>query len=383
VSAVEHVAARKLRAIVCGTTFGQVYLAAFKRADLPFELVGVLARGSARSQAVARRYGVPLFKDVDALPADVDVACVVVRSTAMGGTGTDIAKRLMERGIHVMQEHPVHRDELLDCLTIAARRELVYRLSTFYPNLEPVRRFLDTTHRLLTRRAALYVDAACAIQVLYPLLDILGQGLQALRPWQITALPHPGANNDEHGPLPAPFRSLDGVIGGVPWTLRVQNQTDPSDPDNHLHLLHRITIGTASGNLTLLNTHGPMFWSPSMHVPSGSKEQFDPAADPASYLDLPSCGAVGTAAGPTYRRVFADLWPDAVASALLDMRGAILGGSNRPGLGQYHLALCDLWHDVTSRLGYPDLIAGETPEPLSLDDLVAGAQGQTASRPYE
>lgn len=39
---------------------------------------------------------------------DFDMACVVIRSTAVGGKGTEIAGALLEKGIHVIQEHPVH-----------------------------------------------------------------------------------------------------------------------------------------------------------------------------------------------------------------------------------------------------------------------------------
>jgi pyochelin biosynthetic protein PchG len=373
---------RKLRVVVCGTTFGQVYLAALARANSPFELVGVLARGSRRSRSTAERYGVPLFTDTAQVPEDIDIACVVVRSTSMGGNGTDLAKHFIARGIHVMQEHPVHHDELADCLAIAAQYGVVYYLNTFYPQLLPVRQFLEAARRLLTQQRPVYVDAACAIQVAYSLFDILGQTLRSVRPWRLVPQSPIGDSRQELTEAPIPFRSVDAVIAGVPLTLRIQNQTDPSDPDNHLHLLHRVTIGTRGGNLTLLNTHGPLLWSQSMHIPASIKESFDLRAAPAPYLDQPSAASIGPAQAPTYRQILGEMWPDAIGTALLDMRRAVLAGDDCRGRGQYQLSICQIWREVTSSLGYPEMIAGEAHEPLTHielgagDDLVAERLGQ-------
>ncbi|WP_210540227.1 Gfo/Idh/MocA family oxidoreductase [Streptomyces scabiei] len=57
-----------LRVVVCGTRFGQVYLSALRRCPERYRLVGVVARGGARSVALAEEYGVPLYSSVDQLP---------------------------------------------------------------------------------------------------------------------------------------------------------------------------------------------------------------------------------------------------------------------------------------------------------------------------
>ena len=364
---------RRMRVVVCGTTFGQVYLNAFRDAGLPFELAGIVARGSVRSRECAERWGVPLFTEALQVPGDTDIACVVVRSGALGGRGTELATTLMRRGIHVLQEHPVHHDDLAACLTQAHRHRVVYRLNSFYPHLEPVRRFLAAARRLISRQRPLFVDAACAIHVAYPLFDILGQALGGVRPWSVNALlpatesPPPP---DEGG---APFRSLEGLIGGVPLTLRVQNQIALGDPDNHLHLLHRITIGTEGGNLTLVDTHGPLLWSPRLHIPAEMKDHFDlAAADSAEHLDFASSAPLGPPSGPTFREILGSMWPAGVAAALLELRTAILNGEDPRPKGQYHLALCRIWQETTSRLGYPELIRFPDPRPLAIADLAPG-----------
>lgn len=82
---------KKLRVIVCGSTFGQYYIRALQTVPDEFEVVGLLANGSNRSKLCADFYHVPLYTQIEDIP-EVDIACVVIRSRAVGGSGTDIAE---------------------------------------------------------------------------------------------------------------------------------------------------------------------------------------------------------------------------------------------------------------------------------------------------
>ncbi|MFF9641211.1 Gfo/Idh/MocA family oxidoreductase [Kitasatospora aureofaciens] len=356
---------RRLRVVVCGTTFGQFYLAALAGLPEEFEIAGVLARGGERSVECARRYGVPLYTDPDTLPGDVDLACVVVRSGVMGGAGTELALKLLGRGLHVLQEQPVHHDDLAACLREARRRGVTYRLGDLYVRLPAVRRFTAAARRLRDRRSALYLDAVCSVQVAFPLVHILGDALGTLRPWKLEALPATG-----------PFGLLTGTVGGIPATLRVQNEVDPADPDNHVHLLHRVTLGTAAGSLTLTDPHGPVLWSPRLHIPDAVKERFDFDGPGTGHLAEPTTAVLGPAEPPRYRDALGADWPGAIGADLLGLRAAVLGepGAGRPE--QYHLTLARMWQDVTARLGYPALRPGQHHEPLPVTELwPAGASG--------
>ncbi|MBW3667584.1 MAG: Gfo/Idh/MocA family oxidoreductase [Actinobacteria bacterium] len=359
---------RPWKVVVCGTTFGQVYLESFRVPDRRLVLAGVLGKGSARSQACANHYGVPLYTDPDQLPDDVDIACVVVRSALLGGRGAELARTLMARGIHVIQEHPLHHDELAACLRTAREHGVVYDLNSFYVHVAPVRRFLGMAHELLRRQPPLYVDAACGFQLAYALLDIVGRALRGVRPWTLRV-----ASADEPDGVPS-FRTLEGEVGGVPWVLRVQNQLDPSDPDNHAHLMHRVSIGAEAGNLTLLNTHGPVVWTPR---PTYPRQPRDPDAPPHFSVEVTPELAQASAVtfGPPQADSFAELfqaaWPAGVRRALLELRAAALAGEDALRRGQHHLSLCRLWDDITERLGPPDLLRADEPRPLDVDDLLA------------
>ena len=83
---------KRLRVLVCGSRFGQFYLEALKLLpESEYEIVGLFAQGSDRSQIGANHYQIPLYTDINQLPADIDLACVVIRSSVMGGVGTDLA----------------------------------------------------------------------------------------------------------------------------------------------------------------------------------------------------------------------------------------------------------------------------------------------------
>lgn len=69
--------------IVYGSRFGQFYLEALKRMK-GIKIVGLLAKGSDRSYECARYYNIPLYTSLDEVEERVDVACVAVKTGALG-----------------------------------------------------------------------------------------------------------------------------------------------------------------------------------------------------------------------------------------------------------------------------------------------------------
>ncbi|QKW59673.1 Gfo/Idh/MocA family oxidoreductase [Streptomyces sp. NA03103] len=350
-----------LRVLVCGTNFGRFYAEAVRRRP-GYTLAGILSRGSAASRAYAESLGVPFHSDVGDLPDGIDAACVAVGSSISGGRGTELARALMDRGIHVLQEHPVHLTELTGNLTHARRRGVQYRLNTHYPHVAPVRAFVDAARRLVARQRPLFVDAATPVHLMHPLVDILGRATGTLRPWRFA----------DPAPLPAgigpqPFRSLHGVFAGVPLTLRVHHQLDPSDRDNHALHWHRISLGTEGGVLTLADTHGPVLWSPRLHIGRDADRRFVLDGAGTGRLGLGTTAVIGNTG--TFRTVFSDLWPEAIGTALDGLREAVAQGGDALRAGQYELAVCRIWTDLAARLGPPEIVRPATPRPLAVSDV--------------
>jgi thiazolinyl imide reductase len=350
----------RLRVVVCGAVFGQVYLEAFRLRQYPLELTGILARGSARAEACAKHYGVPLFTSVEEIPNDVDAACVVVRSRILGGMGTDIAHALMRRGIHVLQEHPMHPDEMAESLRLARAQRVIYRMNSFYVNVGPLRRFIGAARELCRNQKPIYADAACGCQLSFSLLDILGASLGSLRPWKIEALPH------ESGEA---FVMLKALFAGVPVTLRIQNQLDPADPDGYSYFMHKVTIGFSQGSLSLVDTHGPVVWIPRPQFPHEVRSEDASPHFASEAGDDPRVKVIGSAEAPSFDEIFRSYWPTGVARALLELRSAILKKDNPLLAGQYQLTVCELWRDTLSQTGPPELVHGEPVSALTAEAL--------------
>lgn len=347
---------RPWRVLVCGSTFGQFALAAV-HASPDMEAAALLARGSDRSVRVAQRAGIPLIvraADVGEI-GHLDAAYVAVRSGSMGGPGTELARELLARGVAVVQEHPVHHDELVSCLRAAGASGAAYRVGDLYPQLPAARRFTGAAATLRGLRPVRYATGAASVQVLLPLLHILGNALGGLRPWRLDA-------HDAGGG----WRVLTGEIAGVPTVLRVHAEIDPDAPDDHLVLPHQVTVGTDAGDLGLTDVHGPVTWSPRLHVPDAVKEHLDVDGPGTGHLAEPPVVVLGPAP-PSYRELMATAWPAAIGRDLLALRA---GPDARHG--QYLLSLTRLWHDATEAVGYPAPRPGQHHRPLSASLLATG-----------
>lgn len=358
------------KVVVCGTSFGRVYLRAVHE-DPEVELAGVVSRGSATSREYAQSYGVPHYTDLEQLPGDIALACVAVRAGAAGGDGAKLSQHLLSRGIHVLQEHLLHRDELTDCLRTAREHGVCYRLNAFYPHLRPVELFLEAAALLRERQRPLHVDAVAGSQVVYPLLDIVGRAVGRLRPW---AIGEPAPLPPEISALadsPMPYTHLPTVIGGVPVSLRVQNQIHPADPDNHALLLHRLAIAFEAGVLSLADTHGPVLWSPRLHTDRDPTGRLVMAGSGTERLEVPSTETLEPAAAPTFRTVFDELWPGSVRGALGELRADIADPRRSIGAGQWAMTVTAIWQRLTTVLGQPELIRPDTPAPVPLPELLA------------
>ncbi|MGW8380602.1 Gfo/Idh/MocA family oxidoreductase [Streptomyces sp. ODS28] len=385
-----------LRVVVCGTRFGQIYLSALARRPERYRLVGIVARGSDRSRALAEEYGVPLYRSVADLPDGVDVACVAVSGAAGGGPGVELARELMERGVHVLQEHPLLPAELADCLRTARGTGTQYLLNTFYPHLEPVRRFIAAARRLVELRTPVFVDAMCAVQVSFDLLDILAEVFGGVRPWSLSA-----PEKADPGTAGRPLTAVEATVAGVPLSLRVENRMEPGDDSSSL-FLHRVTVGTEAGNLTLVSTHGPVVWSPVLRTAADAEGRFrvagewadggtgdggpahsGPEGNDSADSNAPAdngAEVLGPAEGPSWQEVLTRVWPEGVLHALDELSARIAAGGDPLAGAQRHLTVARAWQELTESLGYPEASAPRPGAPLRAADLLPPDAASAALR---
>ncbi|CAK9885087.1 MAG: hypothetical protein XXXJIFNMEKO3_01479 [Candidatus Erwinia impunctatus] len=218
------------RVIVCGTRFGEHYLAALSRQSNEFQLAGIVAHGSERSRLLAQKLQVPLYTRIEQLPADIDLACVVIRSRIVGGEGSAIAEQLLQRGIAVLQEHPVHPGDIHRLKTLAQQHGVRYHINTMYPALPAVECFIDYARQSASRHRPAFIELTTSLQLLYSALDIISRAIGGLTP--VICHTHRLPERGPGAPL-WPFRQMQGEFAGIPVCINLQTTLDPRDPDHH------------------------------------------------------------------------------------------------------------------------------------------------------
>ncbi|WP_426177354.1 Gfo/Idh/MocA family oxidoreductase [Pseudomonas sp. TWRC1-2] len=333
-----------LKTLVVGSRFGQFYAAGVAAAE-HLELVGVLGQGSRRSQALARYLEVPSFDALEQVPTDTRLACVAVGGAARGEQGPAVAQALMERGMHVLIEHPLLPQELHEVLRTANRLQRRCLLNSFYPQLPCVARFIELARQLHRQQGIRHIEASCAVQVSYATLDVLAALLESVGPWSVDCV----------APALSAWRDISLVMAQVPVSLRVLNELAAND-DGRMQMLLRLSIATDSGTLLLASPHGPLLWMPAVRAPQDDAEGVFDLFGPLAGQPLP-CAEVLEAAAPDWAQVYRRLWPAAAASALQPL----ITGVGLARLQQRSLEVVGLWQQVTAAIGFPQQPAQALP----------------------
>ena len=353
------------KVVVAGTGFGRIYLEALTSKDLSaqhnFQLVGIMAKGSDYSRRCAEEHQVPLYTSEQQIPDDVDIVCLVLRSGAIGGEGSEIAQSLLRRGIHVLQEHPVHSKEIAANLVAAKQGNAAYAVNTLYHNLRHSRQLLAVAEYLNQQHPLAEIEAVCNSQMAYPLLDLIGRAVGKLRPWAFSEPTHIEGH---------PYQVITGHIGSVPLTLKIQNQVHPDDPDNHSFLLHKLSLSYESGVLSLADTHGPVLWNPRLHSPRDDTGRLVLKGAGTERLVVPSMVTLGDKEARSFHQVFALTWPEAILQALHSLNLDIAQPDRRKHSGQWALGVTMAWSDLTKNIGMPTLIRPPEPASISIETLI-------------
>ncbi|WP_211090200.1 Gfo/Idh/MocA family oxidoreductase [Pseudothauera nasutitermitis] len=358
--------------LIAGAKFGEVYLNAFLQPQAGLELAGLLARGSRRAQQLAHDFGIPLYTSLAQVPDDIDVACVVVRSTVAQGEGSQLAADLLRRGVHVLQEHPLHPDDVARLQALARERGLVYWINSFYPHVPAGRCWMERAARirgLLDGRMPCSAHLTTSRQLLYSTLDLLLQacGLTDGNAVRVEAL---DGGDDCFVPLRL------ALPGGCQATLRLQAYLDPADPDMFSLVMHQASLAWPAGYLTLEASYGPVLWTGVFHDPQhGSPERtMYRHADADGCYGQPASMVLHGAPG-TWRDAFEIDGAAGVAHVLRALCRVLDGAGVPAGFGPAHqLALARLWLAVLHAA--PPVVERRLAPPrrITRDDLGGGAE---------
>ncbi|ECA1950215.1 thiazolinyl imide reductase [Salmonella enterica subsp. enterica serovar Virchow] len=332
----------KQRVLIVGAKFGEIYLNAFIPPPEGLELVGLLAQGSARSRELAHGFGIPLYTSPEQITEMPDIACIVVRSTVAGGTGTQLARHFLTRGVHVIQEHPLHPDDISSLQALAQEQGLCYWVNTFYPHTRAGRTWLSDAQQLrrCLDKAPPVVHASTSRQLLCSALDLLLLALGS----DATAVECEvvGRFSD--------FHCLRLFWPQGEACLLLQRYLDPGDPDMHSLVMHRLLLGWPEGYLSLEASYGPVIWSSSLFVPEHQEDARTLYRRPEILHEPPAL--TRCAAPATWRDCCETAGPEGVAW-LLRQLCAHLAGEQPPAAcrSAHQLALSRLWQQILQQTG--------------------------------
>lgn len=353
---------RKFKVVVCGVRFGQFYLEAISRSE-EFELAGILARGSLKAQECSKKYNTRLYTDIEELPEDIDIACVVVKTNVLGGKGTDIAVRLIKKGINVLLEQPIHYKEIVQCYKEAKSSNVYFSIGNLYTNLPSVKRFMDLAQIIIKKQKILYLNIDMATQVSFPVMRILAEIIPNARNWEIDNV----INTD------IPFQVITMKFGDVPVVIRAHNQVDRKVSDNYMHLMHSISLGVPGGCLSLIDTHGPVIWRNRMTIPDYDFIPNDLLTKAPKVMEDYNCRIIGESEFPSYKEILTEVWPNAILKDIKRVKSCIDNNEQKKLMaseGSKYLLSSRLWHDVSKALGYPCECEKSERDPIDIDDVI-------------
>ena len=357
---------RKIKAIVCGTTFGQFYCEALRLMQNEIEFDGILSTGSERSKKCAQAYGVKSYTSVEELGEEIQLACVAVRSGVLGGNGTELAVSLLERGISVIQEQPVHYKDAERCIRAAKKNNVLYRIGDLYEFLPNVRCFIESAKAVCSVSKPIYLDIGGASQVTYPLVRILSEALPSMRPFEIKQI-----SRESH-----PYDAVSASIGGITTLMQIQNEVAPDDPDNFMHYLHRITLMTEHGRLCLEDTTGGVVWYGQMFVPVHENVILQEYSPEKGQMSSAQCIRLYEVQEQSFLEVFRTQWIPAIAEDIRGMLRMCREGTSAEISSYYTKTVhsAKIWQSLTSELGFPELIKVENPEKSNITDVIKALQ---------
>ena len=241
-----------MRVLVCGTNYGATYVRALAGGLDNVTLAGILSTGSARSIAYARQAQVAHYTSLDSIDSgSIDIACVAVP----GEAGHKLALALLEKGIHVLCEHPIGAKQMSEALAVAQMHRRVFQVNAHFADLLAPQAFYRGLNTARQLGPALHYDLAVNLRTLYSGLDLLGRALGSLKNIQVFSAFGESAR-------PPMFASLQLVSPTAQVSLLCQNFASAVDDGTATLLNHRCCATFAHGNLLLAESNGPLLWLP-------------------------------------------------------------------------------------------------------------------------
>ncbi len=353
---------KKLRAVVCGASFGQFYMEALSRMHDRIELVGLVAKGSEKSARCAEAYGVPLITDREKIP-DADIAFVILRSGILGGAANEYTELFLDRGVHVLQEFPVHPNDVRNNFKMAKKARACYHIGDFYLHLPQIRQFTEYVKRLNEICPPSHIQMSLASAVSMPAFFMLRDMLPTAKNIGLRCV----SDNE------TPFQLLMGDIDRVPVTVEVHNEVNTDDPDSAMYLLQSFNVIYETGRLSLQDPLGDIIWYPK--VKSSLSRYSNGIAAREVDSSLYDDGGVTLSDHTLFEKGKNDIWVRAIMSDICEMLEGISDSRKYMSYSQKTITGAVQWEGFNKLIGFPKRLEGvkaSAEQKEMLEKMIAG-----------
>ncbi|WLI75264.1 Gfo/Idh/MocA family oxidoreductase [Kosakonia sp. H02] len=318
---------------VVGATFGAHYARALQGHGLR----AIIGCGGKRGRQLAKTLACDYFAGLDQALGHSRPACAVVavRSAIVGGEGDALARRLLQAGIPVLQELPLHPHDWVNTLRTAQHQGVRFAVTPFYDQMPTVRCFLRAARRLsltsLLRSAEMRVSVQTLHCALFVLSDVLGA-------------PSPSISTS---PMAAPEKVLiSSNWQGIAADIVLMNRFDAASPDDNAQPLMQVTLLSDEGELTLHSPFGQVIWERRLS-PSDVADNNVVLTSPLSTMPVQQ---------------------DMAAAIRMTLRRFMAADAHNGARQQRHLAVLQLWQTICARAGHPQ--QRRLPPPVAIGNLL-------------
>ncbi|MBR6982293.1 MAG: Gfo/Idh/MocA family oxidoreductase [Ruminococcus sp.] len=339
---------KKSKVIVCGARFGQFYMEAVHNCD-EFELAAVMSNGSEHSRKCAQLYGAELCTDIEQIPDDTDIAAVAVKTDTQGGSGTELARTFIEKGIPVILEQPVSRRELIELYRLAAKKKVNFIVGDHYLYLPAVQEFLQYADIMMSEQKPLYINVDMATQVSFSCCHVLAKLLGP-----VIKIEQMKSNKESE----MPFYSMECIMNNIPVQIRAQNQVAADVSDNYMHIFFKIAVGFPSGTVVLDNIHSSVMYCERFAVPNMEFVPRDLLHADNGQICQESIKLLYHDPKVSYCTVLAEQWPSAIRKEMMDLKekiGEKYSNADAARCGASVIVAAGLWSSIMECLGYPSV----------------------------
>jgi thiazolinyl imide reductase len=173
----------------------------------------------------------------------------------MGTSGSEAVLHLIDRGIHVLAEHPLRPAYLKVAIAKAAERAVCFHVNAHLAELPGSRRFINEYRSVFNGKPPSFITIMATDRSLYATIDLLMHTLHDYPDFHLASrstVPQFAILNGSFGPIGASFQ--------IQTSISADGRIRPDGGAGYL-VDCRVAVAGLEGMLTLMSINGPVVWN--------------------------------------------------------------------------------------------------------------------------